>query len=230
MILSAKEHGIGYDGLPIDDPTTTNSQQDINHNVLFRQSDMGNWTPRSIFLDLEPGHINAMESEDVGELFQPNQLAYYNASAATQTRAYYTTGKELPIAETLRKEAEQCDRVKDLILNGSTYGGTGSGLTGLVTEHLELEYPKINLICNQVVPPPSMLGLDVVAIQNHVLSVPHKKWLVELWYDNESLYRICKSHLGIENPSFTDLNKLIAEQTSSLTSARRFGGTANFNF
>ena len=41
---------------------------------------------------------------------------------------------------------------------------------------------------------------------------------------------MCKSHLGIEFPSFTDVNKLIAEHASSLTSTRRFGGTSNFRF
>ena len=226
--MSAKEHGIGYDGLPIEDAT---SQQDINHNVLFRQSDMGTWTPRSIFLDLEPDHIHAMQSEDVGELVQSGQISHGHESGVYQTRSHYTLGRDLPIVEPLRKEAEQCDRVKEFILNSSTYGGSGSGLTGLVCDKLGLEFSKSDLICNQVVPPPSMLGVDVLAIQNHILNVNMKEASgMELWYDNESLYRVCKSHLGIENPSFTDLNKLIAEHTSSLTSARRFGGTSNLSF
>ena len=76
-----------------------------------------------------------------------------------------------------------------------------------------------------------MLGLDVVAIQNHILSMPYKNDAeLEFWVDNEALYRMCKSHLGIETPSFTDVNKLIAEHASSLTSTRRFGGTSNFSF
>ena len=82
-----------------------------------------------------------------------------------------------------------------------------------------------------MVPPPSMMGLDVVALQNHVLNMEEKDDSdLEFWVDNEALYRMCKSHLGIESPSFTDVNKLIAEHASSLTSTRRFGGTSNFSF
>ena len=82
-----------------------------------------------------------------------------------------------------------------------------------------------------MVPPPSMMGLDVVALQNHVLNMEEKDDSdLEFWVDNEALYRMCKSHLGIESPSFTDVNKLIAEHASSLTSMRRFGGTSNFSF
>ena len=73
MIQNAQEHGIGYDGL-IPDEVANRLQsdgQDINNHVLFRQNQMGTWTPRSILIDNEPDHINALLTEPVGELVQP---------------------------------------------------------------------------------------------------------------------------------------------------------------
>ena len=51
LIESAKEHGIGYDGLFHDESMR---EKDVNHHVLFRESQMGTWTPRSLFFDNEP--------------------------------------------------------------------------------------------------------------------------------------------------------------------------------
>jgi tubulin alpha len=45
--------------------------------------------------------------------------------------------------------------------------------------------------------------------------------------DNEAIYSICQRQLGIEKPSYTNLNRLIAQVVSSLTSSLRFDGALN---
>ena len=45
--------------------------------------------------------------------------------------------------------------------------------------------------------------------------------------DNEAIYDICKKSLGVSQPSFSNLNRLIAQVVSSVTASLRFGGSLN---
>merc|ERR1719248_84317 len=45
--------------------------------------------------------------------------------------------------------------------------------------------------------------------------------------DNEALYDICRRNLDIERPTYTNLNRLIAQIVSSLTASLRFDGALN---
>merc|ERR1712176_736787 len=45
--------------------------------------------------------------------------------------------------------------------------------------------------------------------------------------DNDALYDICRRNLDIERPTYTNLNKLIAQVISSLTASLRFDGALN---
>ena len=45
--------------------------------------------------------------------------------------------------------------------------------------------------------------------------------------DNEAIFGICKKHLGIAQPSFSNLNRLIAQVVSSITVSLRFTGSLN---
>ena len=45
--------------------------------------------------------------------------------------------------------------------------------------------------------------------------------------DNEAIYDICKKNLNIPSPSFTNLNRLIAQVVSSITASLRFDGSLN---
>ena len=45
--------------------------------------------------------------------------------------------------------------------------------------------------------------------------------------DNEALYDICRRNLDVERPTYTNLNRLIAQIISSLTASLRFDGALN---
>lgn len=45
--------------------------------------------------------------------------------------------------------------------------------------------------------------------------------------DNEALYDICKKRLDIERPTYTSLNRMIAQVSSSMTASLRFDGSLN---
>jgi len=45
--------------------------------------------------------------------------------------------------------------------------------------------------------------------------------------DNEAIYDICKKSLGIDRPTYQNLNRIIAQVISSLTASLRFNGALN---
>merc|ERR1712151_1213289 len=50
---------------------------------------------------------------------------------------------------------------------------------------------------------------------------------VAFMVDNEAIYDLCRKNLDIERPTYTNLNRLIAQVVSSLTSSLRFDGQLN---
>ena len=50
---------------------------------------------------------------------------------------------------------------------------------------------------------------------------------VAVMLDNEAVYDICRRSLDIERPTYTNLNRLIAQVISSLTASLRFDGALN---
>ena len=45
--------------------------------------------------------------------------------------------------------------------------------------------------------------------------------------DNEAIYDICKRNLGVERPSYNNLNQIIGQIVSSITASLRFDGALN---
>jgi tubulin alpha len=51
--------------------------------------------------------------------------------------------------------------------------------------------------------------------------------MMAIQVDNEAIYDICKNRLNVGQPSFTNLNRLIAQVVSSITASLRFDGSLN---
>ena len=45
--------------------------------------------------------------------------------------------------------------------------------------------------------------------------------------DNQAIYDICRAHLEVNRPTYTNLNRLIAQIISSITASLRFDGALN---
>ena len=110
----------------------------------------------------------------------------------------------------------------------SVGGGTGSGLGSLLLERLSVDYGKKSKLGFTVLPAPQV-STAVVEPYNTVLSthtlLEHMD--VSFTVDNEALYDICRRNLDIERPTYTNLNRLIAQVISSLTASLRFDGALN---
>lgn len=145
-------------------------------------------------------------------------------------RGHYTVGKEIieQTIDAVRRAAERCDGLQGFMLHHSVGGGTGSGYAALLLERLSAEFGKTSKIDFCIYPSPN-LSTAVVEPYNSVLSTHALMEYtdVSLVFDNEAIYDICRTRLGIQAPSYLHLNRQIAQVVSSMTSSLRYDGSLN---
>ncbi|XP_071696616.1 tubulin alpha-5 chain-like [Rutidosis leptorrhynchoides] len=224
--LYCLEHGIQNDGFM---PTNNSSNDSVG--TFFGEGINGKYVPRALFVDLEPTVIDQVRSGSYKKLFNPNQLIFGKEDAANNfARGHYTVGREIidQCVDRVRKLADNCSNLQGFMVFNAVGGGTGSGLGSLLLEQLLSEYGKTQKLSFTIFPSPKV-STAIVEPYNAVLSthsmIEHTDMVVQL--DNEAIYDICKKSLQIEKPSYKNLNRLISQTISSLTTSLRFNGSMN---
>merc|ERR1711966_404307 len=182
-------------------------------------------------LDLEPTVIDEVRTGTYRQLFHPEQLISGKEDAADNyARGHYTIGKEIVdlALDRIRKLADNCTGLQGFMVFHSIGGGTGSGLGSLLLERLSVDYGKKSKLGFSVIPSPQV-STAVTEPYNSVLSIHSllEHTDVSITYDNEALYDVCRRSLDIERPTYTNLNRLVAQVISSLTASLRFDGALN---
>jgi tubulin alpha len=227
--LFCLEHGIDATGKMPSDPSV--GVEDSAFNAFFTETQAGKHVPRCIFADLEPSVVDEVRTGEYRQLFHPSQLISAKEDAANNyARGHYTVGRENLnlVLDRVRKLAEQCQGLQGFLLFHSVGGGTGSGFGSLLLEKLSADYGKKCKLDFCVYPSPQ-ISTSVVEPYNSVLSthalLEHTD--VSFMLDNEAIYDICKKELGVQKPTYNNLNRLIAQVISSLTTSLRFRGVLN---
>lgn len=221
------EHGISADGIA---KGTVNI--DENTETFFNRTDSDKFVPRSIFVDLEPSVITEEIQNGANHaLFHPDyQISGKEDAANNYARGHYTIGRTIveQVMEKVSRLAEQCTSLQGFLIYNSFGGGTGSGFTALLMERLSVEYPKKNNLQFFIYPAPK-ISTAVVEPYNTVLTAHStlEHSMCSFMLDNEAIYDICKSNLGIDRPTYLNLNRLVAQVVSSTTASLRFNGSMN---
>jgi len=236
--LYCLEHKIGPDGkMGAEDLKKMKSLQKEGHenegsfSTFFSENSSGQFVPRGVFLDLEPSTISELKNGKFRGLFHPESLMHGKEDAANNyARGHYTVGKEMLdlCLDKIRKMADNCSGLQGFFIFHSVGGGTGSGFASLLLERLSVDYGKKSKLDFCIYPSPQV-STAVVEPYNSVLSthslLEHTD--VSFLLDNEAIYDICRTALKIERPTYTNLNRLIAQVISSLTASLRFPGALN---
>jgi len=225
--LYCLEHGIKPDGtLEVDGDIT-----DTSFTTFFSETGAGKHVPRSIFVDLEPSVVDEVRCGPYRQLYHPEQLISGDEDAANNyARGHFTIGKQHidQVLDKVRRLADQCSGLQGFLVFHSFGGGTGSGFTSLMMERLSVDYGKKCKLEFSVYPAPQ-LASSVVEPYNSILTthctLEHSD--CAFMVDNEAIYDICRKNLGVERPSFINLNRLIAQIVSSVTASLRFDGALN---
>merc|ERR1711936_266140 len=225
--LYCLEHGIAPDGVMPSDKTPG----DDSFSTFFQETGTGKHVPRAVFVDLEPTVVDEVRLGTYRQLFHPEQLITGKEDAANNyARGHYTVGKELVdlVMDRIQRLSENCSGLQGFLIFRAFGGGTGSGFTSLLMERLSLEYGKKSKLEFSVYPAPQV-ATAVVEPYNSILTAHTTMEHIDCAFmvDNEAIYDICRTKLGIERPTYTNLNRIIGQVVSSITASLRFEGALN---
>jgi len=223
--LYCLEHGINPDG------TLAENNPANNLSTFFSETGSGKNVPRSIFVDLESSVIDQVRTGKYRQLFHPEQLITGKEDAANNyARGHYTVGKEIidQVLDRVRKLSDGCNGLQGFMIFHSFGGGTGSGFTSLLMERLTVDYGKKAKLQFAVYPAPQV-STAVVEPYNSVLTTHTTLEHCDCAFmvDNEAIYDLCSKRLGVDRPTYNNLNRLISQVVSSITASLRFEGSLN---
>ncbi|KAJ6638086.1 Tubulin alpha chain [Pseudolycoriella hygida] len=220
------EHGINKDG-------SLQEKPDIDEytSTFFMETAAGKYVPNSVFIDLEPSVIDEIRTGPFRSLYRPFTLLSGKEDAANNyARGHYTVGKMMidQVLEQVTKIAEQCKGLQGFMIYHSFGGGTGSGFTTLLMERLATEFAKKIKLEFCIYPSPRV-STAVVEPYNSVLTAHGtlENSDVAFIFDNEAIFDICKTKIGLDRPGYVNLNRIIAQVVSSTTASLRFQGCMN---
>ncbi|XP_023324515.1 tubulin alpha chain [Eurytemora carolleeae] len=227
--LYCLEHGIHPDGMIPDDDQ--NGINDDSFSTFFNETGSGKHVPRAVFVDLEPTVIDEVRTGTYRQLFHPEQLITGKEDAANNyARGHYTIGKEQieVTMDRIRRMADQATALQGFLIFHSFGGGTGSGFASLLMERLSVDYGKKSKLGFSIYPAPQV-STAIVEPYNAVLYTHTTLEHCDCAFlvDNQAIYDICKDNLGIDRPTYTNLNRIIAQIISSITASLRFDGALN---
>jgi tubulin alpha len=225
------EHGIQPDGKKEGAEEVVSKDKEDSFSTFFSSTGAGKYVPRAVFIDLEASVVDEVRTGPFRQLFHPEQMVTGKEDAANNfARGHFTVGREKidDVVDKVGKLTEQCQSLQGFFIFRSFGGGTGSGFASLLLERLSVEYGKKSKLEFTIYPAPQV-ATAVVEPYNAVLtshtSLEHSD--CGFMMDNEAIYEICKRNLDVERPSYNNLNRLIAQVVSSVTSSLRFEGSLN---
>merc|ERR1739838_762064 len=188
-------------------------------------------TPRAVLVDLEPGTLDVIKAGALKDLFDPATMKFgSNGAGNNWAKGHYTEGAEIveEVIDIVRIAIEDCEAPQGFQLCHSLGGGTGSGMGTLLLLKIRDGYPDRITSTYSVYPSPKVSD-TVVEPYNAVLS-SHQ--LLEnsdetFVIDTEALYNINHNILKNTQPTYSELNALVAQATCGITASLRFPGKLN---
>lgn len=226
--LYCLEHGIFPDGTLYQTEGNKNGE---DCNAFFGLTPDCHVKPRVLFIDLEPSVIDEIRLGIYKDLFSPSQIVMGSEDAASNyARGKLTCGSEMLefTMDRIRCLVEDCSAVQGFMIFRALGGGTGSGFGNLIIEKLAENYKKVPKLEFDVFPSPKISPL-IVEPYNSVLGVHDGMETIDcsIIFDNEALYEICAKRLGLNNIYYLNLNRIVAQSVSCVTSSLRFQGDIN---
>merc|ERR1719229_1905200 len=128
----------------------------------------------------------------------------------------------------VQRLADQSNGLQGFLIFHSFGGGTGSGFASLLLERLSVDYGKKSKLGFSIYPAPQV-STAIVEPYNAVLYTHTTLEHCDCAFlvDNQAIYDLCKMNLNVDRPTYTNLNRLIAQIISSITASLRFDGALN---
>ncbi len=190
---------------------------------------------RAVLIDMEPKVVQASlrraKRSGSWRYDSARTLAFQSGSGNNWARGYNTYGAQTreTALELVRRETEACDHFGGFLLLQSMAGGTGAGLGAYVAEALRDDYAHAALLNHCVWPHES--GEVIVQSYNTLLTLSALLDASDgvVVAQNDQLRLTCVKQLGIERPTFDDMNAVAAKQMAGVLLPSVRGGDAREN-
>eukprot|EP00929_Paragymnodinium_shiwhaense_P095610 TRINITY_DN56834_c0_g1_i1.p1 TRINITY_DN56834_c0_g1~~TRINITY_DN56834_c0_g1_i1.p1 ORF type:complete len:509 (+),score=83.56 TRINITY_DN56834_c0_g1_i1:99-1625(+) len=201
---------------------------------FFYETQAGQFVPRAIFADTDPRSKERIigHGHSLSKLFHPNNvLACCKQDAKNNFFEGVSMAKDFCVVDLImdriRMEVDKCENLQGFFVFHALGGGTGSGVGFKMLEDIRNEFPK-NLIFQPAIYPSRTKSSCVVEPYNTIFALHHTKYLVDLtmMLDNEKAFKICRG-LGVAEPTFLHVNRLLGRFVSTVTSSLRFDSDLN---
>ena len=166
--------------------------------------------------------INEIKEGFYKYLFRKEQFIFgYEQSSKLYSCRYSPNGKEIIkiSLDIINHLLESCDNSQGFLIFNSLGGGTRSGLGSLLLEKLSNNYSK-KYKFNFPIYPSNHNDDDILSIEkfNSVLSIISslKHSNIDFIFQNDAINQICINKSNIDKPSYTNINRLIAQVISSI--------------
>eukprot|EP00466_Bigelowiella_natans_P020187 jgi/Bigna1/57299/fgenesh1_pm.8_\ len=229
--LACLEHGVQNDGTLLDEKCAGSI------GTLYSESKEETWEPRTLFVDLDPEPIEALQ-KSAASILNPASLISGKKSAGhifSRGRSESVRKEVLNVAlDRIRALVDQCECLQSFIILNSLGGGTGSGFGSLLLESLSKNYRKpktgfhifpscaessSNFCSSSPEFSSSTLESYNAMLHAHTLT-DHTDTSVVL--GNTAIYDICRSSLGVTRPGYGNFNEIIGQLISASTLGSRF--------
>eukprot|EP01084_Bolivina_argentea_P086730 156734_1 len=223
----SKEHKLSIEGRFKGTPENSKNQILLDKiNVYYQEQTTLRYVPRVCLIDLESETLDIIKASSLGRVFKPDNICLgssrSNNSFAT---GHYAEGAEIidECIDIIRREAEECECIQGFQVTHSIGGGTGSGLGTLLLLKIRDNYPDRITSTHTVYPSPKISDI-IVEPYNATLAIHQLLENSDLTfiYDNEALFHIMYKKLNIKKPKYCDLNFIISNVMSAVTTSFRF--------
>lgn len=220
--LFCEEHQIKQDGTS-DAP----KEGDSAYESFFSETASGQHVPRSIFIDTDPTTKDEILNSEYRKLFHPESILAYKQDCKNnffEGRQMASTYKiKDDIMDRVRLATDLCQNLQGFFVFHSFGGGTGSGVGCEVLHELHEHFEK-KVIFQPVIYPSAQFSSSIVEPYNTIFATFYMRDVVDvsLMLDNQAAYRMCSKNLGINNPDFSHVNRIISQCVSACTTSLRY--------
>ena len=202
--------------------------------AFFHETPAKQFVPRAVFCDSDP-----MTTADLigprspfRDLFNSEDVLSYKQDAKGNFFEGRRQAVDYRMTETvvdrLRNQAELCDNLAGFFVFHSFGGGTGTGLGVEAMEAIK-EYFGKTIVFEPVIYPSNDISSNVVEPYNCLFATAYTRETASLsiLLDNQGAYNLCRNKLSLKRPTYTDLNRIIAQMVSGCTASLRFDAMLN---
>lgn len=193
--------------------------------AFFEKSSSNRFTPRALFVDLDPASIKQLRGSGIKVYHSDFMLSGDAGTGGNFARGRYAAGSKLiaKVEDRLQKLVDQTKNLQGFLIFMALGGGTGSGLGALVLERLTAKYRKKSKVVFGLFPAQTLRS-SLVEHHNAVLTVPTLLDHSDITFvcDNDTLRRTCTANLNIKYPTYDDINELISRAAADITAGIRF--------